>query len=176
MLCRVMEAAAMDCWSLTLLGGFELRPAGGPVADLPSQKDRALLAVLAIASGEAHSRERLAGLLWSEHGDRQARDSLKQTLVRLRRCLGGADGGVLRADRQSIALDGPAVDVDVLAFERLVGIGTLDLLAQATTIYRGDLLEGITICDPAFEDWLLIERQRLRHLFERSLASSCRRR
>ena len=170
MLCRVMERSAMESWSLTLLGGFELRPADGAVADLPGQKDRALLAVLAMASGDAHSRERLAGLLWSEHGDRQARDSLKQALVRLRRCLGGVEGGVLRTDRQSIALDRAAVDVDVLAFERLVGAGTLNSLAQATALYRGDLLEGITIRDPAFEDWLLVERQRLRQLFERALA------
>ena len=139
----------MDSWSLTLLGGFELRPTNGAVIDLPGQKDRALLALLAMGSGDVHSRERLAGLLWSEHGDRQARDSLKQALVRLRRCVGGVEGGVLRTDRQSIALDRTAFDVDVLAFERLVAAGTLDSLARATEIYRGDLLEGIAIRDPA---------------------------
>jgi adenylate cyclase len=170
MLCRAMETSAMDSWSLTLLGGFELRPTNGALIDLPGQKDRALLALLAMGSGDVHSRERLAGLLWSEHGDRQARDSLKQALVRLRRCVGGVEGGVLRTDRQSIALDRTAFDVDVLAFERLVAAGTLDSLAQATEIYRGDLLEGIVIRDPAFENWLLVERQRLGQLFERALA------
>ena len=169
-LCQVTEPSAMDSWSLTLLGGFELRPTDGAAADLPGQKDRALLAVLAMAGGDAQSRERLAGLLWSEHGDRQARDSLKQALVRLRRCLGGGEEGMLRGDRQSIALDRAAVDVDVLAFERLVRDGTLDALTQAAGLYRGDLLEGIAIRDPAFEDWLLVERQRLRQLFERALA------
>ena len=58
----------------------------------------------------------------------------------------------------------------MLAFERLVHDGTLASLAQATEIYRGELLEGIAIRDPAFEDWLLIERQRLGQLFERALA------
>src|SRR6185312_6856509 len=115
---------------------------------------------------DGHSRERLAGLLWSEHGERQARDSLKQALVRLRRCL----GGVLRTDRQSIAFDRAAVEIDVLAFERLVREGTLASLAEATALYRGDLLEGVTIRDPAFEDWLSVERQRLSQLFERALA------
>ena len=170
MLCRVMEPSVMDSWSLTLLGGFELRLTDGAVADLPGQKDRALLAVLATASADEHSRERLAALLWSEHGDRQARDSLKQTLVRLRRCLGGIEGGVLRTDRQSIALDRAMVDVDVLAFERLVREGTLASLTRATEIYRGDLLQDLAIRDPAFEDWLLVERQRLSQLFERALA------
>src|SRR5215470_16066161 len=120
MLCRAMESSAMDSWSLTLLGGFGLRLAEGATADLPAQKDRALLAILAMAAGDGQSRERVAGLLWSEHGDRQARDSLKQALVRLRRCLGGGDAGVLRTDRQSIALDRAAIDIDVLAFEQRV--------------------------------------------------------
>ena len=56
----------MDGWSLTLLGGFGLHLADGTVADLPAQKDRALLAILAMASGDEQSREGLAGLLWSE--------------------------------------------------------------------------------------------------------------
>ena len=171
MLCRVMEASAMDGWSLTLLGGFGLRLSDGTMADLPGQKDRALLAVLGMATGDEQSRERLAGLLWSEHGDRQARDSLKQALVRLRRCLGGAEGSVLRSDRHSVALNRTILDIDVLAFEELVRNGSLAALNQATTLYHGDLLEGIAVRDPAFEDWLLIERQRLRQLFERALTS-----
>jgi TolB-like protein/Tfp pilus assembly protein PilF len=159
----------MDGWSLTLLGGFGLHLADGTLADLPGQKDRAPLAILATHSGDAQSREGLAGLLWSEHGDRQARDSLKQALVRLRRCLGGADSSVLRTDRQSVALDKTALDIDVLSFEQLVRQGTFATLKQAGALYRGDLLEGIAIRDSAFEDWLLVERQRLRQLFERAL-------
>ena len=167
----VMERAAMADLKLTLLGGFEARTASGDVVELPGQKDRALLAYLAIAPGEPHSRGRVAGLLWSERGDQQARDSLKQSLLRLRRSLGAGDGGVLRADRRSVALDRNGIDVDVRTFERLVRDDTIDALAQAASVYRGDLLEGIVVHDPAFEDWLLIERQRLRQVFERALAS-----
>ena len=46
---------------LTLFGGFELRLASGKVVDLPGQKDRALLAILALRPGTTHSREKLAG-------------------------------------------------------------------------------------------------------------------
>jgi TolB-like protein/Tfp pilus assembly protein PilF len=166
-----MEFAGMAKLKLRLLGGFEMQRATGEVVDISGQKDRALLAFLAIASADVHPRERLAGMLWSEHGDRQARDSLKQTLVRLRRCLEAADHGALRADRQSIGLDRDLISVDALAFERLVRDDTVDSLAQAASLYRGDLLEGIAIRDPAFEDWLLVERQRLRQLLERALAS-----
>jgi TolB-like protein len=163
-----MEASPMPGLKLTLLGGFEALLTTGEAVDLPAQKDRALLAVLAIGSGAAHSRDRLAGLLWSEHGDQQARDSLKQALMRLRRGLGG---DLLRADRQSIGLDAEAVSVDTLRFERLVRDDSLEALTQAAALYHGDLLDGLAVRDPAFEDWLLIERQRLRQLFERALAA-----
>jgi len=170
MMTPVMEPSAMAGLKLTLLGGFEALLTTGAAVDLPAQKDRALLAFLAIGSGAAHSRDRLAGLLWSEHGDQQARDSLKQALARLRRGLGDDGGGVLRADRQSIGLDRDAVSVDTLLFERLVRDGRVEALAQATALYQGDFLDGITVRDPAFEDWLLVERRRLRELFERALA------
>ncbi len=165
-----MELAAMADLNLTLFGGFEARLGSGAVVDLPGQKERALLAYLAMSPGDAHPRERLAGLLWSERGDRQARDSLKQALMRLRRCFDAAEGGALRTDRQSVALERAAVSVDVLAFERFIRDGTVNALAQAIAIYRGDLLEGIAIHDQAFENWLLVERQRLRQLLERALA------
>ena len=104
--------------AVTLLGGFEIR-ADGAARDLPGQKDRALLAVLALTPGAAHTRDKLAGLLWSDRGDVHARDSLKHALARLHSAL-GRDGDPLVADRQSVRLDPAALTVDVAAFERLL--------------------------------------------------------
>jgi len=154
---------------LTLLGGFELRLPNGEVIDLTGQKDRALLAVMALAPGVTHSRDKLASLLWSDRGDQQARDSLKHSLTRLRQCMPSAGPPPIAADRLSAKLDPTAVTTDVARFERLVSDGTPASLEQAATLYRGDLLDGIGIRDAAFEDWLLVERQRLRHLLEEGL-------
>ena len=74
----------MTIADLTLFGCFGLKLADGSVADLPGQKDRALLAILALNAGSPQPRERLAGLLWSDRGDTQARDSLKHALTRIR--------------------------------------------------------------------------------------------
>src|SRR5215470_13311446 len=153
---------------LTLFGGFEVKLAG-QVVDLPGQKDRALLALLALPPGATHSRDKLATLLWSERGDQQARDCLKHALTRLRHFLHPADPPPIVADRQSVRLDAAAVTTDVATFERLVGAGAPDALEQAATLYRGDLLDGIGLRDPAFEDWLLVERQRLRQRAEEAL-------
>jgi TolB-like protein/DNA-binding SARP family transcriptional activator len=155
----------MTAADLTLFGTFALKLADGRVADLPGQKDRALFAILALSAGTPQSRERLASLLWSDRGDAQARDSLKHALTRIRQCLGEA----LIADRQTAQLDPATLATDVARFERLVREGTPDALERACALCVGDLLEGVSIRDPGFEEWLLAERQRLRRLHEEAL-------
>ena len=145
---------------ISLFGGLRVRCGTDEHIEIPGRKDCALLGYLAVSRGVPCSREKLATLLWGNSGDRQARDSLKQALLRLRRWFGWRRCRWSRIGSRSRSMG--QRHVDVVAFEQLVGIGTLDSLEQATTIYRGDLLEGIQIREPAFEDWLLIERQRLR--------------
>jgi len=155
---------------LRLFGGLELKLAGR-VVDLPGQKDRALLAVLALSSGATHSRDKLASLLWSDRGDQQARDSLKHSLTRVRQSLREAAPPPIVADRQSVRFDAAGVTIDVATFERLLDEGTPEALEQAAALYRGDLLDGFGLRDPAFEDWLLVERQRLRDRAEKGLTN-----
>jgi TolB-like protein/cytochrome c-type biogenesis protein CcmH/NrfG len=157
--------------ALSLLGGFEVRSAAGEPLELPGQKDRALLAFLALPPGATHAREKLASLLWGDRGDPQARDSLKHALTRIRQCLQSADPQAVDADRQSVRLEPGAVTTDVARFERLLRDGTAEAIEQAAALYRGDLLDGMGVRDPAFEDWLLVERQRLRQLVEAALTT-----
>jgi len=154
---------------LTLFGGLEGRLVGGQVIALSGQKDRALLAILALQPGATHTRDKLASLLWSDRGDQQARDSLKHSLTRIRQCLESAAPSAVVADRWSVRLDPAAVASDVATFERLLVEETPEAMEQASELYRGDLLDGIGIRDPAFEDWLLVERQRLRQRCEEAL-------
>jgi TolB-like protein/Tfp pilus assembly protein PilF len=156
---------------LTLFGGFELRLADGEFVDLTGQKDRALLAVLALPAGTTHARDKLASLLWSDRGEQQARDSLKHSLTKLRQSLPAAAKAAIVADRTSARLEPDVVTTDVAAFERLARSGSTAALEQAVAIYRGELLDGIAIRDQAFEEWLLVERQRLRHLLEQALTT-----
>src|SRR5262245_60764679 len=156
---------------LTLFGSFGVRAPNEGAINLLGQKERALLAFLALSPGTTHSRDTLASLLWSDRGDPQARDSLKHALTNLRQCLQSADSPAIIADRQSVRLDPAAVTTDVAAFERLLSAGTPEGIEQAIALYRGDLLDGITIHDAAFEDWLLVEQQRLRQLLEGALTT-----
>ena len=159
----------MASLQLVLLGGFQARAAGQEI-DVPGRKERALLAFLAIPAGEARSRDKLAGLLWSDRGDSQARESLKQAVFKLRKSLDGVQPSPLLADREFVSLERAAVTVDVAEFEQLIGEGTIESLARATALYRGDLLDGLDLRDAAFDEWLLMERQRLRDLAREALA------
>jgi TolB-like protein/DNA-binding SARP family transcriptional activator len=160
---------AMRVVELTFFGGFEVRLAAGDILELPGQKDRALFAILALQPGVTHSRDKLASLLWSDRGEQQARDSLKHSLTRLRQCLKTVTPPPIVADRQSVRFDPAAINIDVATFQQFLNIGTPEALEQATALYRGELLEGIGIRDSAFEDWLLVERQRLREQVEEAL-------
>jgi TolB-like protein/DNA-binding SARP family transcriptional activator/predicted Zn-dependent protease len=161
----------MTVLELTLFGGFVVRRDSGEVIELAGRKDRALLGFLAVSPGTTYSRDRLAGLLWGDHGDRQARDSLKQSLLRLRRALAPVVPPPLVAGRQSVGFDGTAVAVDVVRFEQWARAGTAEMIERAVALYQGDLLEGLTVRSAAFEDWLLVERQRLRQLAIEALSS-----
>jgi TolB-like protein len=160
----------MTSLELLLLGGFQARSRGQTI-DVSGRKERALLAVLGMPPGEPRSRDKLAALLWSERGDKQARDSLKQAVLRLRKSFGSLHPLPMLTDRMSLTLDPAGVAVDAQEFEQLVGDGGPDALERATALYRGDLLDGLDVRDPAFEEWLLFERQRLRDLARAALAN-----
>src|SRR5262249_9520188 len=121
-------------------------------------------AQLALTPGQAHSREKLAGLLWGNSGDDQARNSLRHALVALRKALPRTTPPSLAAEGSTLALNSQVVDVDVTAFERHVAEGTPAALEQAVALYRGDLLEGFAVREAPFEEWLAVERERLRGL------------
>src|SRR5688572_10076385 len=74
--------------TLQLLGGLELRDVDGGVVSLRTRKCGLLLAYLAVSPGRAHSRDQLAGLLWGDRQDEQARGSLRNALSDLRKALG----------------------------------------------------------------------------------------
>jgi DNA-binding SARP family transcriptional activator/tetratricopeptide (TPR) repeat protein len=146
---------------LTLLGGIQARLGRTPVT-FPRRKAAGLLAYLAIPAGQVHPRDKLAALLWGEVPEPRARHSLRQALVTLRHVFGGRG---LIEDGDGVALDGAALEVDVAHFERWAAegrAGSAAALERAAALYRGDLLEGITIDEAPFEDWLRTERERLR--------------
>lgn len=150
----------MDAPTLQLLGGFTLSGADGRPLSPPGRKARLLIARVALDAGRPLPRERLAGLLWHDRDEAQARHSLRQCLMELRRLGQAAGGDLIRADQDTVALALPAGRVDALTVERLAREDTADALGTAAGLCAGPLLPGEEIGAEALDGWLAGERAR----------------
>ena len=118
---------------------------------------RLLLGWLAAFPGE-HARADVAARLWPDVLDSSARASLRTALSELRGALGPA-AMHLRATRETVALGGQGLGVDLRAFSELIGAGRLE---DALALCRGEVLEGLD------EEWVF--ELRSRHAAERAEA------
>ena len=150
------------------------------------RKSLALIAYLAM-TGESHSRDKLATLLWPELGQSRARAGLRAALSTLKKALGD---GCLEIDRESAGLSlkitPPAPEpqsssrnalwLDVAEFramlaqcrthdhpEEVVCPDCLSTLTQAVELYHDDFLAGFTLRDsPLFDEWQFFQTEGLR--------------
>ena len=159
----------MERVTLTLFGGFRARLGAGDAIVLRTRKARALLAYLGLRVGRACPREALTALLWGDVPEHQARHSLRQALMDLRRALPNGKLPTVLVEGDNLVLNPRRVDVDVAAFEQLASQERQKALEQAATLYTGDLLAGLTLRESAFEDWLRAERDRLRETALRTM-------
>ena len=155
----------MSKLQLILLGRFECLLSSGTRISLSMRKAEVLLAYLALTPGLRHPRERLINLLWSDRGEEQARNSLRQCLSAIRKSLGDMADLALQVDRSTVSLQPGLIEVDVLEFERLADIGDYESLTTAADLYQGEFLEGIAIRDAACQEWLDNERSRFKRQF-----------
>ncbi|MBI3163854.1 MAG: tetratricopeptide repeat protein [Chloroflexi bacterium] len=151
---------------MSYLGTLQITRANEPITNFISNKVPALLAYLAVTR-RAHSRDKLAALLWSEMSDADAKNNLRQALTNLRKFFEDE----LTITRDTIEFTGDGF-IDSTQFEANVkSASTFDpepasvILTDSLRLYRGDFLEGFHVRDaPGFEDWMLTERARLREL------------
>lgn len=154
--------------TIRLLGGFSASLGDAPL-DIKSRKSQALLAALALAEGAGLARDDLATLLWSDRGSQQARSSLRQALADLRRAFGEQGAGLLKTERDVICLEAAKLQCDALALRRLSESNQIQDLEPVAALYGGELLAGIGVTDPAFEEWLEGERNRLQAAYQGAL-------
>ncbi|MEA2417587.1 MAG: hypothetical protein QOI58_4244 [Thermoanaerobaculia bacterium] len=161
----------MSSMRLELLGDLLIRSGDGSLVTIGSKKSQALLAYLAIKPGQHVSREKLAGLLWSSTGPDQARQSLRQTLSSVRKDLShiAPDHKLLVEESDLLSLD-RSVSCDVAEMESLIAAGTEEALKSAIDLYRGDFLDGFSINEERFDQFVTGERDRLHRVALRAHA------
>ena len=163
----------MPALTLSLLGSPRIER-DGAVVTVDTRKATALIAYLAV-TGQRHSRDSLATLLWPENGQTGARAALRRTLSTLNKAL---DGAWLEVDRESLAL-APTdnLHIDVNRFRGLLlecrrhGHPETDVcpacvapLTEAVALYRDDFLAGFSLRDSSsFDDWQFFQAENLRH-------------
>jgi len=125
-------------WHLECRGSFALRRADGLDVGPRGRKARAIIAYLAAHLDEHVSRDRLIELLWPDRPESQARGSLRQSLLEIRR----AAPLLIATDQQHAWLS-----------SRTVQIRDPEHLSGDEVLF-GDL-DGIT---PEFDEWLRRER------------------
>ncbi len=136
-----------------------------------NRKVTALLSYCAV-SGQAHSRERLAALLWPETD--QALAALRTTLWEVRKKL---DPELLVVSRQDVQLPpSPELWCDIheylalmqaAASPALEAMQRVELLQQASDLYQDGFLSGFSLRDSSdYDDWQRTQTahfQRLQH-------------
>src|SRR5256885_4821208 len=128
--------------SLSILGSLVIESGDARLGKVP-KKARALLAFLAALGGQPVSRERLADLLWPYQGSEQARHSLRNCLLELRKALGRGTDAHLAADFANCRVQDTVVDL--VQFERESRSPHRCDLQAGAAVYRGEILDGFAI-------------------------------
>ncbi len=114
--------------------------------------------------------EHLLTVFWADHERSGALQILRTTLHGLRKDLGTG----LLVDDNNVAL-APDGEIDARLFEKHLEEAPEDpkQLAETIALYRGDFLANFLLPDtPAFEDWLVVEREHYRRLVIRGLGDA----
>jgi predicted ATPase/DNA-binding SARP family transcriptional activator len=157
----------MDDLRIQCLGCFRPTREGDLLTGFHSGKAQALLCYLAV-TGRAHSRSALAGLLWRDLSEANARANLRKILSNLRRLVGPH----LAITRYEVGINHETEFwLDVAEFEAGVAPGApIEQIEKAVSLYQGDFLYGFDVRGaPAFEEWSLSQRARLRELAAQAL-------
>ena len=164
----------------SFLGPVQLtHPQTGEIT-IPKRKALALLVYLVIGVDHPHTRESLLGLLWPEHSTPAAQNNLRVTCSQLQNYLEKAQDDAQpylisnRLDLQFNPLS--RYELDVTLFRNLIEACRTHAhpgqpqdcaecaarLTQAMTLVRGPFLNGFSLPDcPAFDDWLLVQREHI---------------
>lgn len=153
----------MSRLELTTFGVPHIRIDGRSVEALSARKAQALLIYLAMTR-QQHSRQALAGLLWSDMPETKARQNLRVTLTRMREPL---EEHLIIRRRSLLINDASDSWLDAKEFESCLvsATPTLNQLQRAADLYRGHFLNDFALRDaPLFEEWVRPLQERYRQM------------
>jgi TolB-like protein len=142
------------------LGEFRLETAQGTPVLRGNRRGMLLIAMLCVQPDRTLDRDALCHLLWPDRFAAQARASLRQCLLDVRR-QGDREGcgDLLRVSRSTVALDRAGLRSDLDRLEDTLARGHAMQAAEQLESTAGlPLLLGASL-NPVFDDWLARKRQ-----------------
>ena len=139
-----------------LLGEFQIFTKSNPSLLPRGRKARCIIAQALLSGTGCVARDRLVGTLWSDRGEDQARASLRQAIAEIRRSFGTVGADIIDVDRARVCLDRTLISSDIDGIEQD---------GPPSSHWPGELLEDLDGIDPEFDEWLRVERARLRNLW-----------
>lgn len=149
-----------DHLDICTLGGLAVLRGGTPIDRFDQRKVPALLVYLA-CTDRPQPREVLAELFWEDRSQSQSLANLRVALSNLRKTV----GPFVTIDRETAGMAHTGSwRLDAVTFEDRLNAAGDDVqpLDEAVALYQGDFLEGFYVDSQGFEDWALLERERLR--------------
>lgn len=143
---------------ISVLGTFRVETENGADITPKGAKNQALVAILALSPDMSRPRRWLEDRLWSTFASEQAGANLRQALSKLKSLLGGE---IVLSDRAAVSLNPGRVTVDLHD-------------AVLPEDPRTELLQGMDVRDPEFEDWLRMERAELARLVKQATPGAAR--
>lgn len=166
----------MGTLEIRLFGVFQIDRDGRSLLRSSSRRVRDLFCYLLLNRDQPQAREQVAGILWGDLDDRRARNCLNTALWRLQTALSESASGTpyLTVDAQRMRVNlASDIWIDVVEFEARCAWAAQTppdnpeqraaFYRQAVELYTGDLLVD------CFEDWCIIEREHLQHLYLHAL-------
>ena len=168
----------MPVLHINLLGEFSLEADGIPIPKISATRFQVLIAYLSLQRATPVTRRQLASLFWPDSSPSQARANLRKLIFDLRHTHPGLDrwlktsGGVLGWKPDVTTL------LDIETFENsleniwanpdpsggnVIHPERVAQLEAVLELYRGELLPS------CYDDWILLERQRLESLYIQAL-------
>lgn len=151
----------MTAYRFQLFGPPHFETSAGDAIAIRSRKGIGLLACLALAGGKPVGRDQLCSLLWSDRQPPQARASLRQLLVDLRRDFSPSGDVFEIASDGAISCNSTHIQSDVADFHRFRRADDRLTLDRVFALRRGQFVEGLSSEDSAFADWIEDNRRSL---------------
>ena len=166
-----MEGGNEPTLTIRLLGGLSIGSSSA-ISVIRSHDARSLIGFLCVHRSRPLLRSQVAGTLWPDLSEADARTRLRRAL---HRAAVDIESDVFLRQAGTIRLDPQLANLDITEFVDLTNAGStsvnaedqIDILERALHLYRGELLEGLDA------EWVIPHRDALRRRYIGALDRLC---